>query len=191
MTQLLQKIFLCVLLIQTAMSAFGHEKIIFHLPKWKVIAEEKNETQQEVVYAPKKPVSSEIKDRVFIKTLIGKTDIGAQQWMEKLRGDREVECNFFSVIEIPVKGFDPAPASGQVLYCGEEKASGKGVISMQRVTQGKENLYVIERRWTTYPFDNPENAFVVREEIMPWIRNMTHAFLCGTEEIPCKKRKNK
>lgn len=155
----------------------SEEKIVFHLPKWKVILEESSVTESVNAYEPLRPVSSEIEDRVFIQTLIGKTDSSAQEYLEKLRADRKSECDYFSLIEIPVMGADPAPAVGQVLYCGQEKESGKGVISMHRVTEGKENLYVIERRWTTYPFDHPEIAFVVREELMPWIRRMTQAFL--------------
>ncbi len=184
---LLKQISLCLLLVSYSSGLLAEEKIIFSLPKWKVLSEETNENFLDTVYEPERPLSSEIEERVFIRTLIGKTDSEAQSWMEKLRADRKSECDFFSLIEIPVMGADPAPAVGQVLYCGQEKESGKGVISMHRVTQGKENLYVIERRWTTYPFDHPETAFVVREELMPWIRQMTRAYLCGSEEVPCKK----
>ncbi len=184
---LLKQISLSLLLVSYSFGLLAEEKIIFSLPKWKILSEETNENFLDVVYEPKSPLSDEIEDRIFIQTLIEKTDSEAQAWMEKLRVDRKLECDFFSLIEIPVMGADPAPAVGQVLYCGQEKESGKGVISMHRVTRGKENLYVIERRWTTYPFDHPETAFVVREELMPWIRQMTRAFLCGSEEVPCAK----
>ncbi len=184
---LFKQISLCLLLVSYSSSLLAEEKIIFFLPKWKVLSEETNKNFLDIVYEPERPLSDEIEERIFIRTLIGKTDSEAQTWMEKLRADRKPECDFFSLVEIPVKGMDPAPATGQVLYCGQEKSSGKGVISMHRVTQGKENLYVIEKRWTTYPFDHPETAFVMREELMPWIRQMTRAFLCGSEEIPCKK----
>ncbi len=186
-TTLLKQISLCLLLFSYSSALLAEEKIIFSLPKWKVLSEESNEKLLEVIHEPESPLSDEIEERVFIRTLIGKTDSEAQAWMEKLRADRKSECDFFSLIEVPVMGADPAPAVGQVLYCGQEKESGKGVISMHRVTQGKENLYVIEKRWTTYPFDHPETAFVVREELMPWIRQMTRAYLCGSEEIPCSK----
>ena len=186
-TSLLKQILLSLLLVSYSSGLLAEEKIIFSLPKWKVLSEETNDNLLESIHEPVKPLSDEIEDRVFIQTLIGKTDSEVQTWMEKLRADRKSECDYFSIIEIPVMGSDPAPATGQVLYCGQEKESGKGVISMHRVTQGKENLYVIERRWTTYPFDHPESAFVVREELMPWIRQMTRVYLCGSEELPCPK----
>ncbi len=184
---LLNQITLTLLLFSCSSGLLAQEKIIFSLPKWKILSEESNEKFLNVVYEPIKSLSDEIEERVIIRTLIGKTDSEAQTWMEKLRADRKAECEFFSFIEIPVKGIDSAPATGQVLYCGQEKSTGNGVISMHRVTQGKENLYVIEKRWTTYPFDHPETAFVVREELMPWIRQMTRAYLCGSEEVPCGK----
>ncbi|MFK8068670.1 MAG: hypothetical protein AB8D52_10530 [Gammaproteobacteria bacterium] len=174
---MLKKLLITSLLVCTHFNLKAEEKIVFHLPKWEINSEEKTDQEMMASYKPLRPISSEIEDQVVIKTLVGKTDSTAQAWLEKLREDRKIECNHFSLIEIPVMGADPAPAVGQVLYCGQEKESGNGVISMHRVTEGKENLYVIERRWTTYPFDHPETAFVVREELMPWIRQMTQAFL--------------
>ncbi len=174
---MLRQLLITSLLVSAHFSAKAEEKIVFHLPKWEINSEEKTDQEVIVSYKPLRPISSEIEDRVIFKTLVGKTDSAAQAWLEKLRETREAECDYFNVIEIPVKGADPAPAVGQVLYCGQEKTSGNGVISMHRVTEGKENLYVIERRWTTYPFDHPETAFVVREELMPWIRQMTQAYL--------------
>lgn len=184
---MINKITTLFFLITFSSNLVAQEKIIFPLPKWKVLTEETNDETINVVYAPERPLTDEIEESVLIKTLIAKTGSDAQTWLEKLRADRKTECDHFSFIEIPVQGADPSPASGQVLYCGQEKSSGNGVISMQRVTQGHENLYVIEKRWTTYPFDHPENAFVVREELMPWIRQMTRAYVCGPDAVPCGK----
>jgi len=171
--------------------------------QWKAITEQRSPDRIYIERIPESQAPNDIKDMVVEQFYRGiQEKISPVEILRTLpRLAQSTNCEKVRATS-PVEGIEGGyKVAYAQMYCQKQKGKPYGFIDLQKVIQGRNGIYVIQREWrvNAFEFQNssanstsfiPQEAFGSAENANAWFQSMSvsdqylvkSVFLCGNSE---------
>ncbi|MCR9260138.1 MAG: hypothetical protein NXH95_10470 [Pseudomonadaceae bacterium] len=134
--------------------------------------------------------SQEWEQKISVEALSGTDLPDPLIFTEGMAEQQSRVCNRFSVNPV-FAGFENGYASSvQMLQCGDNKRTGKDVVTVVKAIRGNDSFYTVTRIWRLDPAPPPlapETINLDQNELAAWSYTLRNVLVCdpALEEHPC------
>jgi hypothetical protein len=121
-------------------------------PEWKLSLSLAWPDLRMLEYLPTDQTLEAWQDRLTIQTFPRLKEMSLERYLDSIGRQARRVCDQVQVSEIVTGALNGYPTADMVLYCTRFIESGQGEITLFRVVQGIEGLYVVQRAWRVAPF---------------------------------------
>jgi hypothetical protein len=103
-------------------------------------------------YLPSGQTLEAWQDRLTVQSFPRLRDVSLERYLDSIGQQARRVCDQVQVTGIGSGTLNGYPTADMGLYCTRFVESGQGEITLFRVVQGVEGLYVVQRAWRVTPF---------------------------------------
>lgn len=135
-------------------------------------------------YVPAGQTVQNWKQMITVQVLHGQGHVKPQAFLDKMTriAKDEVVPDGFSTLALDGPTDPEYPTAGVMWLSEKVKSTGKGEITMIRVIQGKDALYLVQKAWRQAAFKNAEQMEVSEREMREGIEFLWQARLVDTRK---------
>jgi hypothetical protein len=160
----------------------GKETFQMPLPKgWKQVGQYLQVNVRTLVYVPEGQTAEAWKERIRSQVYFFVKDAPPEQFLKLATAMPQDSCQELTLSPIEtgkVNGFTSALVTR---FCAKEKSSGQGEVTIFKLIQGKDSLYLGERSWRVNTFAQGKPP-VPRETFAGWIDYMRFVVACESPD---------
>jgi len=101
------------------------------------------------------------------------------EFLDNVSSRSQKVCKDFSVVESHSEIQNGYPISTSLQACGTYTKTGQGEVTMYKVVQGNDSLYVVQRAWRGNSFTGA-NIPLSKTELMEWEKYLNAVTVCDT-----------
>jgi hypothetical protein len=128
-------------------------------------------------YLPSNQTLEAWQDRLTVQTFLRLKEVPLERYLDSIGQQARRVCDQVQVTGIGVGTLNGYPTADMGLYCTRFVESGQGEITLFRVVQGAEGLYVVQRAWRVVPFSLASPP-VGPEVIAQWAEYLRSITVC-------------
>ena len=135
-------------------------------------------------YVPAGQTVEDWKQMITVQILHGRGHVKPLAFLKEMTraAKEQVVANGFSELSMDAPADPEYPTAGTIWLSEHVKSTGKGEITLIRVIQGKDALYVVQKAWRQSPFKTAEQMEVTTEEMREGIEFLWKARVVDTRK---------
>lgn len=168
-------------------SAFAEERFVVPRPEgWKLALRASEGALTRVQFIPLHQNLDGWSDMVTSQTLPARIDVPVEEYLGRIAQAAQRVCEDVYVQLLPAGPRDAYPAAVMAQFCTRFQETGRGEVTLFKVIQGRDRLYVAHRSWRVQPFKRGASP-VTRAEFDAWLAFLDGVRVCDAADParPC------
>jgi hypothetical protein len=177
------------LALSLAAGAWAEERFIVPRPDgWKLAF---RTIQPKIAMTEFVPASQSVEqwtEMVTSQTFVGTKDVPVDGYLQRIAAEAAKVCDDVMVTPIRAGTHNGYQAAFMAQFCTRYAKTGKGEITLYKVIQGRESLYVAYRSWRGPPFTRDVQP-VPKADFDAWVEYLNGVLVCDTADSqrPCPR----
>lgn len=167
--------------------AWAEERFIVPRPDgWKLAFRAIQSDFTRLQFVPASESVDQWTEMLTSQTFIGTRDVPVDAYLQRIAVEAAKVCDDVMVSPIKVNPHNGYASAVMAQFCTRYKATGKGEITLFKVIQGRESLYVAHRSWRGPPFTRDAQP-VPKADFDAWVEYLNGVLVCDTADPqrPC------
>lgn len=170
-----------------AAAALAEERFVVPRPDgWKLAFRATQPKLSVTEFVPAAENVEEWTQMVTSQTFVGLRNVAVDGYLQRIAAEAKKVCDDVTVTPVEAGIHNGYPAAFMVQFCTRYAKTGKGEITLYKVIQGRDSLYIAYRSWRGAPFQRGAQP-VPKADFDAWVDYLNGVTVCDTGDIerPC------
>ncbi len=165
-----------------AAPAAAEERFIVPRPAgWKMVFSTSQPKLTMMEFVPAAESVDDWTQMVTSQTFVGARNVSVERYLERIAVEAKKVCDDVAVTPIRSATVNGQPAALMTQFCTRYAKTGKGEITLYKVIQGRDALYIAYRSWRGAPFQSGTQP-VPRADLDAWVDYLNRVTVCDTAD---------